>query len=102
MLSVTAVSARNTALAAAYSSTTQKAYVYFYDANLDVQCIEKDKDNWAASPRRIAGAPKVFEASQMTVVHANGFNHLFYIAKDVGTSRIRSFSDFTHIRDNIA
>ncbi|PNY27028.1 Uncharacterized protein TCAP_03024 [Tolypocladium capitatum] len=92
--------ARNTSLAAAYSSSTKKAYVYFHDTTQAVQRVIKDQYGWGiALP--LPGVPKIAEASQMTVVQANGFNHLFYIAKDLGRSEIKSWSDFTHVRDRI-
>ncbi|KAI1426135.1 hypothetical protein F5Y12DRAFT_310076 [Xylaria sp. FL1777] len=92
---------KNPAVAATYSASTNKTYVYYNDKDLSIWRATKDIYGWAAAGTLIAGAPKIAELSKITVVPANGINHLFYIAKDFGGANIKAFSDFTHIRDPI-
>ncbi|KAI1819364.1 hypothetical protein F4861DRAFT_527237 [Xylaria intraflava] len=93
--------ARNPALAVTYSPSNKKVYVYYSDLEQAIWRATSDQYGWSAAGTLVAGAPKIAELSQLTVVQANGYNHLFYISKDFGGARIRAFSDFTHIRDPI-
>ncbi|KAI0007429.1 hypothetical protein F4779DRAFT_592012 [Xylariaceae sp. FL0662B] len=94
-------SAPNTSLAVAYSSTTKKVYLYLYDVKRNLTRIIKNGDIWGPSFEQIGNAPEVAEGSQITVAQANGYNHVFYIAKDSGMKDSKAFSAFTHIRDKI-
>ncbi|RYP91657.1 hypothetical protein DL770_002223 [Monosporascus sp. CRB-9-2] len=92
--------ARNTSIAAAYSSDNGKAYVYYHDTTYAIQRVVRDQYGWRV-PEPVRGALPVTEGGQITVVQANGFNHLFYIAKDSGRSEVKSWNVFTHVRDPI-
>ncbi|KAI1277737.1 hypothetical protein F5Y07DRAFT_362790 [Xylaria sp. FL0933] len=91
----------NTPIAAVYSKHTKKAYVYYVDDSLSIQRIVKRESGWG-NPEALRGPSKVAEACQLTVVNANDYNHLFYIAKDssnnVGGA---SYDPFEHWRDPV-
>lgn len=57
-------------------------------------------DDWKDS-HKIQGAPMVAENSQITVAQANGFNHVFYIPKNLGTEGDEDQSPFAHLLDKI-
>ncbi|KAI1124287.1 hypothetical protein F5Y10DRAFT_285208 [Nemania abortiva] len=92
---------KNPAVAVAYSTDTKKIYLYYNNQDLSILRITKDIYGWAAAATPITSAPKISEFSKMTVVQANGLNHLFYIPKDFGGAKIKATSDFQHIRDPI-
>ncbi|KAI0536513.1 hypothetical protein GGR58DRAFT_475007 [Xylaria digitata] len=92
----------NSGIAAVYSTDTKKAYVYYLDDSQSIQRIVKSQGTWG-SPQSVKGAPKVAEACQLAVVNANGYNHLFYTAKDSGGGiGSASFDPFQHVRDMVA
>ncbi|KAI1171805.1 hypothetical protein F4777DRAFT_564072 [Nemania sp. FL0916] len=93
--------AKNPAVAATYSASTKRAYLYYSDQDYSILRITKDQYGWAAAGTPVANAPKIAEFSKITVVPANGINHLFYIPKDFGGARIAASSDFKHVRDLI-
>ncbi|KAI0852452.1 hypothetical protein F5Y00DRAFT_273077 [Daldinia vernicosa] len=92
--------ARNSSIGVAYSGSTKKAYLYYYDVYQNLKRSVHSGSNWGL-PETISNAPMVAENSQITVAQANGFNHVFYIAKDMGTGGDEGQSSFTHIRDSI-
>ncbi|KAI1395303.1 hypothetical protein F4819DRAFT_197732 [Hypoxylon fuscum] len=92
-------------IAAVYSSVTKKAYVYYINANNAIQRIPKGGSTWMTPEMYTVNAPPIAEGSQLTVVNANGYNHLFYVPKDSGSSngtKAASFSSFTHFVDEIS
>ncbi|KAI0117299.1 hypothetical protein F4814DRAFT_448300 [Daldinia grandis] len=92
--------ARNSSIAVAYSSSTKKTYFYYYDVYQKLKRSVYSGGTWGI-PEAVSSAPVVAENSQITVAQANGFNHVFYIAKDMGTGGAEGQSPFTHIRDPI-
>ncbi|KAI1468605.1 uncharacterized protein F4812DRAFT_458133 [Daldinia caldariorum] len=94
--------ARNSSLAVTYSSSTKKTYLYYYDVYQALKRCTYSGSSWAL-PEAVPGAPpSVAENSQITVVEANGSNHVFYIAKDMGQQVPEGQSPFTHILDTVS
>ncbi|KAI1802211.1 hypothetical protein F4811DRAFT_573199 [Daldinia bambusicola] len=93
--------ARNTSIGVTYSSSTKKTYVYYYDVYQTLKRCVYNGTSWAL-PEAVSGTPPlVAENSQVTVVEANGSNHIFYIAKDTGEEVPEGQSPFTHILDTV-
>ncbi|KAI1457413.1 hypothetical protein F4805DRAFT_457783 [Annulohypoxylon moriforme] len=72
-----------------------KVYLYYTDSKNNIRRVIKDEDGWG-SPHTISGIPKV-GTSQLSVVAANGNNHLFYVSEDSSSP----WDDFFHARDPI-
>ncbi|PHH93132.1 hypothetical protein CDD83_512 [Cordyceps sp. RAO-2017] len=91
---------RNTPVAVSYHDA--KLYVYYLGRGQPgVQRAVKDSNGWGVAVP-VSGAPSVAESSQITVVTANGFNHLFYVAADEPESAgTKASKYFTHIRDHL-
>lgn len=68
-------------------------YLFYTDRSNNVRRVIKGAEGWG-SAHTVEGSPKVGE-SELTVVAANGFNHLFYTSQDDVSS------EFTHVRDPI-
>ncbi|KAI1660153.1 hypothetical protein F4813DRAFT_314905 [Daldinia decipiens] len=90
----------NTSIAVTYSGSTKKVYLYYCNVNLYIMRAVMNGDDWVDS-QRIKDAPLVAENSQITVAQANGFNHVFYIPKNLGTEGDEDQSPFAHVLDNI-
>ncbi|KAI1186324.1 hypothetical protein F5B17DRAFT_454602 [Nemania serpens] len=91
----------NPAIAAAYSPSNKKTYLFYTDKDLFIWRVTKDQYGWSPAGAVVAGAPQIAEMSKLTLVQANGINHLFYIAKDFGGAKVKAWSDFTHVRNPI-
>lgn len=73
-------------------------YIYYTDNHWNLRKVGKDLSipgqSWNdLNPHSVDGSPKVDPTSQLSVVTANGYNHIFYIAQN--TNNV----GFTHIRD---
>lgn len=68
-----------------------KAYLY-YTHKKELRRIVKDSDGWGTSGS-VKGAHKVDADSQITVVSANGYNHLFYVSSGDPATKL------THVMD---
>ncbi|KAI1747087.1 hypothetical protein F4782DRAFT_522475 [Xylaria castorea] len=93
----------NSTVAAVYSSDTNKAYVYYLDSAQAIQRVVKSQGAWGGS-QALSSASKVAQACQLTVVNANGINHLFYTAQNQSSSSsagTAGFDRFTHFRDPV-
>ncbi|KAF3055932.1 Wall-associated proteinase [Daldinia childiae] len=90
----------STSIGVVYSKSTKKAYLYYCNVNQNIMRGVMSEGDWKDS-QEIQGAPMVAENSQITVTQANGFNHVFYIPKNLGTEEGGDQSPFAHILDNI-
>ncbi|PHH66830.1 hypothetical protein CDD81_5962 [Ophiocordyceps australis] len=92
---------RNTPLALSYYNNT--VYLYYSGRNGgDVQRVVKTGTTWGPAAT-VTGSVPLAQDCQLTVVPANGFNHLFYVSRDMSQDTAdagpSSPSYFTHIRD---
>ncbi|KAI0890542.1 uncharacterized protein GGS22DRAFT_151188 [Annulohypoxylon maeteangense] len=78
----------------AISYTNGKAYLYYVDSNDNIHRVIKDESGWG-EPRTVAGIPKV-GTSQITVVAANSYNHIFYKSQESTME-----DDFFHAHDPV-
>ncbi|KJZ67943.1 hypothetical protein HIM_12667 [Hirsutella minnesotensis 3608] len=90
---------RNTPLAVSYHDG--KAYLYYCQmGDRALYRIVKNGETWGIASQ-VADAPTIDEASQLAVVTANGFNHLFYVAQSGAQSEPTATGYFTHVRDSL-
>lgn len=87
---------RNTPLAATFNNG--KVYIYYCGRGAAGGIRRTVKVNNAWSTAVPISGPTIAQDSQLTVVRANGINHLFYVARDQNEA-VEDY--FVHYRDEI-